>query len=159
MFTFIHLNFEWKHSNLRLRPYTNWIKIINKYKMIAKMLWPLIQVNLPLMFCINEIPISSQLYKKRLYDFFYRDVTAFHQVPLTLMFSVTQHHEKHWDPPTPYAWRNYWTAPQVKLTKTYANNHLIGIELIWPFSMLQIHQIWSEKHKVQFSNKSAYYEL
>ena len=38
--------------------------------MIAKMLWPLIQVNLPLMFYINEIPISSQLYKKRLSDFF-----------------------------------------------------------------------------------------
>ena len=31
-----------------------------KYKMIAKMLWPLTQVNLPLMFYINEIPTSSQ---------------------------------------------------------------------------------------------------
>ena len=31
-----------------------------KYKMIAKMLRPLIQVNLPFMFYINEIPISSQ---------------------------------------------------------------------------------------------------
>ena len=26
--------------------------------------------------------------------FFYRDVTAFNQVPLTSLFSVTQHHEK-----------------------------------------------------------------
>ena len=32
------------------------------------MLWSLIQVNLPLMFYINEMPISSQ---NRLYDFFY----------------------------------------------------------------------------------------
>ena len=31
-----------------------------KYKMIAKMLRPLIQMNLPFMFYINEIPISSQ---------------------------------------------------------------------------------------------------
>ena len=29
-----------------------------------------------------EIPISSQQYKKGLYDFFYRDVTAFHEVSL-----------------------------------------------------------------------------
>ena len=49
-----------------------------KYKMFAKMLWPLMQVNLPLMFYVNEIPISSQKQKKRLYDFFYRDVKAFH---------------------------------------------------------------------------------
>ena len=55
-----------------------------KYKMIAKMLRSLIQVNLPLMFYINEIPISSQL-QKRLYDFFYRDVTVFHGVPLTTL--------------------------------------------------------------------------
>ena len=40
-----------------------------KYKMFAKMLWPLMQVNLPLMFYVNEIPISSQKHKKRLYDF------------------------------------------------------------------------------------------
>ena len=60
MFTFIHLNFEWKHSNLRLRLYLLWTKIIDKYKMIAKMLWSLIQVNLLLMFCVNEIPISLQ---------------------------------------------------------------------------------------------------
>ena len=37
------------------------------------MLWSLIQVNLPLMFYINEMPISSQ---NRLYDFFYRDVNS-----------------------------------------------------------------------------------
>ena len=90
--------------------------------LIAKMLRPLIQVILPLMFDINplvpnasflhprkhqkalrfsdiswwqkkvaqgtnglmkEIPISSQQYKKRLYDFFYCKFLAFHQVPLT----------------------------------------------------------------------------
>ena len=60
MFTFVHSNFEWKHWNLRLRLHPHWIKIINKYKMIAKMIWPLIQVNLPLMFYINETPILSQ---------------------------------------------------------------------------------------------------
>ena len=60
MFTFIHLNFEWKHSNLRLRLSLLCIKIIDKYKMIAKILWPLIQLNLPIMFYINEIPILSQ---------------------------------------------------------------------------------------------------
>ena len=59
-FECLHLNFEWKHSNLRLRLYPLWIKIIDKYKMIAKILWPLIQVNLPLMFYINEIPVSLQ---------------------------------------------------------------------------------------------------
>ena len=37
------------------------------------MLWSLIQVDLPLMFYINEMPISSQ---NRLYDFFYRDVNS-----------------------------------------------------------------------------------
>ena len=125
MFTFIHLNFEWKHSNLRLRLYLLWIKIIDKYKMIAKTLWPLIQVNLPLMFYTNEIPISSQWYKKRLYDFFtltlQRDVfIKYHAPPL---FSVMQHHEKRWDPPTPYVWRNYWTAPQVDL-----NSHHFSCE-------------------------------
>ena len=38
----------------------HWIKIIDKYKMIAKMLLPLMQVSLLVMFYINEIPISSQ---------------------------------------------------------------------------------------------------
>ena len=37
--------------------------------------------------------------KKKVYDLFYRDVTAFHDVPLTPLFSVRQHHEKCWDPP------------------------------------------------------------
>ena len=44
---------------------------------------------------------------------FYRDVTAFHQSYgfSPSLFSVTQHHEKRWDPSTPYTWRNYWTVP------------------------------------------------
>ena len=33
--------------------------------------------------------------------FFYRDVTTYHNVPITLLFSVTQHHQKRWDPPNP----------------------------------------------------------
>ena len=31
---------------------------------------------------VNEIPISSQWYEKRFYDFFNGDVTAFHSTPL-----------------------------------------------------------------------------
>ena len=69
--------------------------------MIAKMLWALIQVNLPLIFHSNEIPISSQLYKKRLYDFFNHGVTAFHECHSPTLFSVMQHPEKRWDSPTP----------------------------------------------------------
>ena len=77
------------------------------------------------MFYINivyEIPISSQWYKKTLFDVFDRDVTTFYEVPLTPLFSVTQHHEKRWDqttlpsPPLPsplYAWCNYWTAQTI----------------------------------------------
>ena len=88
-----------------------WSQVQNdrKYKMIAKMLWPLMQVNLPLMF--YKIRISSQKYKKRLFDFFYSDVTAFHEVPHTHPCFRPQHHEKRWDPPTPHTWCNYWTAP------------------------------------------------
>ena len=81
MFTFIHLNFECKHWNLRLRLYLLWIKIIDKYKMITKMLWPLIQINLPLMFYINE---SSNL--KPLYFF------------LRKIFTRTKKHKKHRKP-------------------------------------------------------------
>ena len=39
--------------------------------MMAKMLRPLIQVNLPLMFYINEIPTRHNSTKIRLYDFFF----------------------------------------------------------------------------------------
>ena len=75
--------------------------------MVAKMLWPLIQVNLPSLFDINEIAYSSQKYKKG-FMIFFPDVTTFHEVPLTPSLSAMQHHEKRWDPPTLYAWRNYW---------------------------------------------------
>ena len=93
IFIFIHSNFEWKHSNLRLRLYLHWSKIM--YKMIAKMLWPLMQVNLPLMFYINKIPISSQYYKKRLYDYFFTmTLWSFMKYHSPSLFSVTQHHEK-----------------------------------------------------------------
>ena len=62
------------------------------------------------MFYIKNISISSQQSKKRLNNFFYRDITVFYEVPLTPLFSVTQHHEKLWDPPNPYVSRSYWTA-------------------------------------------------
>ena len=63
--------------------------------MVAKLLWSLIQVNLPLIFYNNKIPISSQWYKKRLYYyFFYGDVTAFHEVPLTPLPPVIFSHAK-----------------------------------------------------------------
>ena len=49
---------------------------------------------------VSELTINVQLnldlfttVQKRL-TFFYRDVTTFHEVPLTPLFSVTQHHEK-----------------------------------------------------------------
>ena len=82
------------------------------------------------MFYINEILISSQKYKKRLYDFFYRDVKGSHQVPRTPLFSVTQHHKKRWDTPTPYVWRNYWTAPLTKLTITKTKRDLLYVRSI-----------------------------
>ena len=65
------------------------------------------------MFYINivyEIPISSQWYKKTLFDVFDRDVTTFYEVPLPPLFSVTQYHEKRWDqttlPPPPPSMRD-----------------------------------------------------
>ena len=48
---------------------------------------------------INEITIS----KKRLYDFFTVTLRPFMNYYSPPLFSVTQHHEKHRDPPTPYA--------------------------------------------------------
>ena len=36
-----------------------------------------------------------------------RPFMKYHSPPL---FSVTQHHERRWDPPTCYAWCNYWTS-------------------------------------------------
>ena len=66
----------------------------HKYKMIAKILWPLIQVNLPLMFYNNEIPMSSQYYKKGfmiLFTVTLRPFVKYHSPPL---FSVTQHYKK-----------------------------------------------------------------
>ena len=155
MFLFIHLNFEWKHSNLRLRLYLHLIKIIDKYKMIAKMLWPFIQVNLPLMFCINEIPISSQLYKKRLYDFFYRDVTAFHQVPLTPLFSITQHHSPTHPLCVTYllnspTWNKIHSSKQVASIK-YTLDFLQLLLLKFPsrFDSDRVKKTWSELWSVR----------
>ena len=73
-----------KLSGLNKKYQKSRISIFNELpdtEMIAKMLWALMQVNLPLIFLINEIPISSQLYKKRLYDFFECGVIAFHEIP------------------------------------------------------------------------------
>ena len=46
------------------------------------------QVNFALMFYINEISISSQWYKKRFYDFFNSDVTAFYEVSLNTLLII-----------------------------------------------------------------------
>ena len=47
----------------------------------------------------NEIPISLQWYKKKdFFDFFDSNVTTFHEVALTPLFSVTENGETH--PPT-----------------------------------------------------------
>ena len=37
-------------------------------------------------------PDLFTIVQKMFYDFFYRDVTDFHEVPLTPSFSITQHH-------------------------------------------------------------------
>ena len=100
MFTFIHLNFEWKHSNLRLRLYLHGIKAIDKYKMIAKILRPLIQINIPLMLYINEIQMSSQEYKKRLYEFFFTaryslSSSSTHRRPCFLLRNIMKNAETH----------------------------------------------------------------
>ena len=50
------------------------------------------------MFYIDEILISSQTVQKRIYDFFYRNVTAFHEAPLTPCFpsrNITKNAETH----------------------------------------------------------------
>ena len=85
-----------------------------QYKMIAKMLWPLTQVNLPLKFYINEAQISL----KTLWFFFTVTLWSFikHHSP-TSPNPLVFHHEKRWDASTPYAWRNYWTVPKSKMSK------------------------------------------
>ena len=156
MFTFIHLNFEWKHWNLRLRLYLLWIKVLGKYKMIAKMLWPLIQVNLPLMFFINEIPILSQKYKKRLYDFFTVTLRSFIKYHSPLLFSVTKHHKKRWDIPTPYAWPNYYASPSENMLQIYSRTPMpksriskVASQLYWNHTSARV---FSCKFAVYFQN-------
>ena len=99
IFSFIHLNFEWKHSNLRWRLSLRWIKIIDDYKMIVKMLWTLVQVNVPLMSYINEIPISWQYYKKKLYDFLFtvtlRPFIKYTHPPCFPSHNITKNAETH----------------------------------------------------------------
>ena len=45
------------------------------------------------------------------------------------MFSISQHHEKRWDPPTPYAWRNYWTVPSLEF-KAWVGIFQVGISWV-----------------------------
>ena len=96
---FQKVKFEYLHSYIWI---LIWIKIIDQFKMIAKMLWPLIQVLCNRCSILIKSRSCHNSTKKALWFFFYRDVTAFHQVPLT-----PRHHEKRWNPSTPYAWRNY----------------------------------------------------
>ena len=77
--------------------------------MIAKMSWPLIQVKLSLMFCINEIPISLQQDKKRFYDFFRVKLQPFMKYHSPSLFSVTQQHEiDHTWPSLTFFWRSFF---------------------------------------------------
>ena len=72
----------------------------HKYKMIAKILWPLIQVNLPLMFYNNEIPMSSH-YKKGfmiLFTVTLRSFVKYHSPPCFPSRTITKNAETH---PTP----------------------------------------------------------
>ena len=52
------------------------------------------------MFYINEISTLWQWCKTRLYDFFAMKLLPFIKYQSPTLFSVTQHHEKRWDPPT-----------------------------------------------------------
>ena len=156
MFTFRHLNFEWKHWNLRLRLYLLWIKVLAKYKMIAKTLWPLIQVNLPLIFFINEIPILSQKYNKGLYDFFTVTLRSFIKYHSPLLFSVTKHYQKRWDIPTPYAWPNYWAPPSENMQQIYRRTPMpksyinkVASQLYWNHTSARV---FSCKFAVYFQN-------
>ena len=63
------------------------------------------------MFYINEIPILSQYYKKGSMSFFTVTLWPFIKYDSSPLFSVAQHHQKRWDPPTPYTWRNHSKAP------------------------------------------------
>lgn len=132
MFTFIHLNFKWKHSNLRLRLYLHGIQTIDKYKTIAKILQRLIQVNLMKPRCRHK---SAK--KKSLWFFFTVTLLPFiklHSPPV--LFSVTQHHKKCWDPPTLF-------VPFNSLSNTLST--LFTFVLV--FSMKPVSGHYSHKYK------------
>ena len=114
MFTFIYLNFEWKHSNLRLRLYLLWINIIDN--MIAKWLqkcydhWYKLtyhQCSILMKFwsCHNST-------KKYFMILFTVTLRPFIKVPLThLVFRhATSQKTLRWDPPIPYTWQNNWAT-------------------------------------------------
>ena len=88
------------------------------------------------------------VHKKDFMIFFTVTLQPFMKYNSYPLFSVTQHHEKRWDPPTPYAWRKYWTAPYrnqsidllctvfyIKATLTFnglnSNRFWSKLELIW----------------------------
>ena len=74
---FQKVKFEYLHSYIWI---LIWIKIIDQFKMIAKMLWPLIQVLCNRCSILIKSRSCHNSTKKALWFFFYRDVTAFHQV-------------------------------------------------------------------------------
>ena len=111
------------------------------FGLIAKIIWPLIQVILPLMFHINPfVPNASFLWPLKTLEnlkiFWYfqgvvkgcignkwvnegnpvaivqKGLTLFHQVPLTSLAFCHAASQKMLRPNHPYAWHNYWTAPQ-----------------------------------------------
>ena len=55
-------------------------------------------------------PDLFTIVQKKVLWLFYREVTAFYGAPIIPLFSIMQLQEKHWDTPTSYAWRNYWTV-------------------------------------------------
>ena len=90
MFTLIYPNFEWKHSNMRLSFYI-WCKIIAKYKMVAKMLWPLIQVNLLILMKSRSLHNSR---KKGIW-FLLRFFMKQHPPPLFSVTKITKNADIH----------------------------------------------------------------
>ena len=120
---------EKKDTHPPMTPSTHVFKQLNQ---IARFKWKIIKIKLESLFSVNYLTrkwlkvqnvhknamtidtselIINVLYKwnsdlynstKKALWFFYSDIT---------LFSVMQHRKKRWDPPTAYAWHNYWTAP------------------------------------------------
>ena len=65
------------------------------------------------------------------------------------LFSVMKNHEKRWLPPTPFAWCNYWTAPNCKNVSSFYN-YFTSVDLNeFPHEIKKI--IFNLKHTIHFN--------